>query len=141
MLCYHCLTSFRHRVQSGVWSSHVLAYYDGQGYTIRDAIHYWYWNVSDTEEGVAFRDACSGPHCSSTCPEEFILGGEYVAGGWSTGAKISIAVIVLTIAVICLLMKVCMFAGSIVTAIKYLITRVTKYSTHWSARADTKIYS
>ena len=55
---------------------------------------------------MAFRDVCFGPHCSSTCPEEFILEGEDVAGGWSTGAKISIAVIVLTIAVICLLMKV-----------------------------------
>ena len=88
---------------------------------------------------MAFRDVCSGPHCSSTCPEEFILEGEDVAGGWSTAAKISIAVIVLTIAVICLLMKVCMFAGSIDS--NHLITRVTKYGTHWSARADTKIYS
>ena len=108
--CIMYIFLFRHRVQSGVWSSHVLAYYEGQGYTIRDAIHYWYWNVSDTEEGVAFRDVCSGPHCSSTCPEEFILEGEDVAAGWSTGAKITIAVVVLTIAVICLLMKVCSYA-------------------------------
>ena len=62
---------------------------------------------------MAFRDVCSGPHCSSTCPEELILEGESVAADWSTGAKIAIAVIVLTIAVICVLMKVCVFAEAL----------------------------
>ena len=94
-----------HRIQSGIWSRDVLAYYEGQGYTIRDAIHYWYWNVSNTEEGVAFRDVCTGPHCSNTCPEEIILSAE-IAETWSGGARIAIAVIVLTIALICLLLKV-----------------------------------
>ena len=95
----------RHKIQSGVWSSQKLAYHEGQAYTIRDAIHYWYWNVSDGEEGVAFRDVCSGPRCNNECPEELILEGESTQA-WSGGAKIAIAVIVLTIAAVCLLMKV-----------------------------------
>ena len=94
-----------HRIQSGIWSRDVLAYYEGQGYTIRDAIHYWYWNISNTEEGVAFRDVCTGPQCSNTCPEEIILSAE-TAETWSGGARIAIAVIVLTIAAMCLLLKV-----------------------------------
>ena len=94
-----------HSIQSGIWSRDVLAYYEGQGYTIRDAIHYWYWNISDTDEGVAFRDVCTGPHCSNACPEEILLSAE-IAETWSEGARIAIAVIVLTIAVICLLLKV-----------------------------------
>ena len=89
-----------------MWSDEVLAYYEGQGYTIRDAIDYWYWNVSDTEEGVVFRDECSGPHCSNVCPEEIILETESAAEDWSAAARIVIAVIVLAIAVFCLLLKV-----------------------------------
>ena len=102
---YILLQIHSHRIQSGIWSRDVLAYYEGQGYTIRDAIHYWYWNISNTEEGVAFRDVCAGPQCSNTCPEEIILSAE-TAETWSGGARIAIAVIVLTIAAICLLLKV-----------------------------------
>ena len=105
ILAMHIEIGTSHRIQSGIWSRDVLAYYEGQGYTIRDAIHYWYWNVSNTEEGVAFRDVCTGPHCSNTCPEEIILSAE-IAETWSGGARIAIAVIVLTIALICLLLKV-----------------------------------
>ena len=89
-----------------MWSDEVLAYYEGQGYTIRDAIDYWYRNVSNTEEGVVFRDVCSGPHCSNACPEEIILETESAAEDWSAAARIVIAVIVLAIAVFCLLLKV-----------------------------------
>ena len=103
--CKSLLYACRHKVQSGIWSSQKLAYHEGQAFTIRDAIHYWYWNVSDREEGVAFHDVCSGPRCNNECPEELILEGESTQA-WSGGAKIAIAVIVLTIAAVCLLMKV-----------------------------------
>ena len=89
-----------------MWSDQALAYYDDQGYTIRDAINYWYLNVSDTEESVVFRDVCSGPHCSNVCPEVIILVPDNTGNIWSGGARIAIAVIVLLIAVICLVMKV-----------------------------------
>ena len=100
------LFPYRHRIESGVWSDKVLAYYDGQGYTIRDAINYWYWNVSGTEESVVFRDVCSGPHCSNVCPEVISLVADNTGNMWSGGARIAIAVIVLLISVICLVMKV-----------------------------------
>ena len=96
----------RHRIQPGIWSDQVLAYYNGEGYTIRDAINYWYWNVSGTEEGVAFRDQCSGPHCSNVCPEKISLQTDNPAEAWPRGAKIAIIAIVLLIAVVCLMMKV-----------------------------------
>ena len=65
---------------------------------------------------MAFRDVCTGPHCSTTCPEEIILSAE-IAETWSGGARIAIAVIVLTITVLCLLLKVyhlyvCMHAAT-----------------------------
>ena len=100
-----CICRYRHKIQTGVWSNRNLAYYKGQGYTIRDAIDYWYWNVSDTDEGVAFRDVCSGPRCNDGCPEELILEGER-AEVWSAGAKIAIAALVMAIAITCLFMKV-----------------------------------
>ena len=46
-------------VSSGISNGHVLGYYEGVGYTIRDAIDYWYRNVSDNRVGVAFRDECT----------------------------------------------------------------------------------
>ena len=101
-----CIGPHRHTIQSGVWSSRNLSFFKGRGYTIRDAIDYWYWNMSDTDEGVGFRDMCSGPHCNNNCPEMFILEREGT-DVWSSGAKITIAVIVVAIAIICLLMKVC----------------------------------
>ena len=100
------LLLYRHRVESGVWSDQVLAYYDGQGYTIRDAINYWYWNVSDTEESVVFRDVCSGPHCSNICPEVITLEADNAEDVWSGAARIAIAVVVLFISIVCLIMKV-----------------------------------
>ena len=92
-----------------MWNDQVLAYYDNTGYTIRDAIDYWYLNVSETEEGVVFRDVCSGPHCSNVCPEEIILQTESAAEDWSGAARIAIAAVVLTIAVVCLLLKVSIY--------------------------------
>ena len=94
---------YRHTVQSGVWAGHRLAYYEGQGYTIREALNYWYNNGS--EGGVVFRDACSGPRCNAGCPEELVLQ-EQGAGDWSAGVRIMIAVFVVAIAVICFLLKV-----------------------------------
>ena len=98
--------NYRHRIQSGVWNGPLLGYYDGEGYTIRDAINYWYLNVSDRGVGVAFRDQCSGPHCSNSCPEEIVLVPQREADTWSVGARVIIAMMVLLIAVICLTMKV-----------------------------------
>ena len=95
----------RHVIRSGVWSSQNLAYYERRGYTIRDAIDYWYWNVSDTDKGIAFRDVCSGPRCNDGCPEELTLEGDR-AVVWSAGAKIAIAALVMAIATLCLLLKV-----------------------------------
>jgi hypothetical protein len=95
----------RHRIQSGVWNGPPLGYYDGEGYTIRDAIDYWYWNVSDKREGVAFRDECSSPHCSNSCPEEIVLVSRREAETWSVGARVTIAILVLLIAIISLMMK------------------------------------
>ena len=101
-----CSTPIRHRIESGVWSDQTLAYYDDQGYTIRDAINYWYLNVSDTEESVVFRDVCSGPHCSNVCPEVITLHTDDTGEVWSTSTRLVITCAVLLIAVICLLMKV-----------------------------------
>ena len=89
-----------------MWNGPLLGYYDGEGYTIRDAIHYWYWNVSDKREGVAFRDQCSTPHCSNSCPEEIALTSLTDAETWSVGARVTIAILVLLIAITCLIMKV-----------------------------------
>ena len=97
---------YSHRVESGIWSDQDLAYYEGEGYTIRDAINYWYWNVSNTNEAVVFRDECSGPHCSNVCPEEISLETTNGAVVWSGAARIAIAAIVLLITAVCLLMKV-----------------------------------
>ena len=98
--------SFRHTVQSGVWNDHNLAYFEGRGYTIRDAINYWYHNGSEIDGGVVFRDQCYGPHCNDECPDEVILQ-EQEAKKWFTAVKIGIAAFVVAIAVICLLLKVC----------------------------------
>ena len=62
-------------------------------------------NVSDTEEGIVFRDVCSGPHCNDDCPEEILLDLQN-AEVWPLGTKIVISLIVVGIAVICLLGKV-----------------------------------
>ena len=103
---YTSLLYYRHTVEPGVWSDQVLAYYDGQGYTIRDAITYWYLNVSDTEESVVFRDVCSSPHCRNVCPEIFSLQTGSTGDVWSITARVTIAVIVNLISVVCLIMKV-----------------------------------
>ena len=99
---FHCC---RHTFQSGTWAKNDLAYYKGQGYTIRDAINFWYHNASDMEGGVVFRDQCSGPLCNDGCPEELILQ-EEEAIEWSTGLKTMLSVFVLGITIISMLLKV-----------------------------------
>ena len=93
----------RHRIESGVWGREILGYYNGKGHTIRSAIDLWY---NHSEESLVFRDACSGPHCSNTCPEQIALSQKEEAENWSSGVKIAIAAVVLLIGVICLIMKV-----------------------------------
>ena len=94
----------RHSIQSGVWGGPLHGYLNNVEYTIRDAIDYWYWNLSHMEEGVAFRDTCADPHCSNSCPEEIVLLLEN-AGKWPTGMKVLMAIIILLTAVICLVLK------------------------------------
>ena len=93
-------------MRSGLWSERILGYHDGVGYTIRDALHYWYWNVSDTGEGVAFRDTCSTPHCSNSCPEEIVIEDGGTAGKWPVEIKAVITLAVLLVTVACLVLKV-----------------------------------
>ena len=104
--CIPKTISTRHRIQSGVWNGPLLGYHQGQGYTIRRAIGHWYENISDTEEEVAFRDACSGLHCSRTCPEQILLESNSQKDAWSVGVRIGVAAAVLLIAVSSLVMKV-----------------------------------
>ena len=63
--------------------------------------------MSDGREGVAFRDECSSPHCSNSCPEEIVLQvGNTAAEAWSTGTRITAALIVLLISIASVVMKV-----------------------------------
>lgn len=100
---YFLLSLHRHTVQSGIWANHDLTYYEGKGYTIRDALHVWYHNGS--EGGMAFHGMCSGPRCNDNCPEELILR-DQGAKVWPAGVRIAIAMAVVFTAVFCLLMKV-----------------------------------
>ena len=95
----------RHRIQYGVWNSEVRGYLDGQRYTIRGAIDYWY-NSEGRKEGVAFRDVCSGPHCSRACPEMIVLAQGVESEAWSLAVRATIAAVVLLIAVTSLVLKV-----------------------------------
>ena len=96
-----------------MWAGPQLAYFEGRGYTIRDAINYWYNNINGSERdgGMVFRDQCYGPRCNDGCPEQLVLQ-EQGAKDWSAGVRIMIAVLVVAIAVICLLLKVMTFIGS-----------------------------
>lgn len=99
---------FSHRISPGIWKTNVLGYYKDKGYTIRDAIHYWYHNVSDEEEGVVFSDKCSGPHCSHSYPDKIVLQEvSSAASTWSAGSKITITVVVLLISMASIMLKVC----------------------------------
>ena len=100
---YVLLSPHRHTVQSEIWASRNLSYYEGKGYTIRDALHVWYHNGS--EGGMAFHGMCSGPRCNDNCPEELILQGQGTKV-WSAGVRITIATAVALTALFCLLMKV-----------------------------------
>ncbi|CAI8009436.1 ABC transporter G family member 8 [Geodia barretti] len=106
----HTFAMFEHRIESGVWGREILGYYNGKGHTIRSAIDLWY---NHSEESLVFRDVCSGPHCSNTCPEKIALSRKEEAENWSPGVEIAIAAVVLLIGVICLIMKMycCVWLG------------------------------
>ena len=91
-------------MKSTLWNARVQGYYDGDGYTIRDAINYWYWNVSDESEGVAFRDICSTLHCSNSCPNQISVL-ETEVDMWSVAGQAVVASAVLLIIIICLTLK------------------------------------
>ena len=95
----------RHTIESGVWGDNNLTYYEGRGYTIREALNFWYENRYNIEGSMVFRDICYGPRCNDGCPEELVLQ-EQGAKDWSTGVRIMIAIFVVAIAVICILLKV-----------------------------------
>ena len=92
----------RHSIQSGVWNSTNLAYSNGVNYTIMDAIDIWYQNGSS---GMNFRDLCTTPHCNTQCPEQFIFN-SLQPDEWPMVARLSLAAVVVTIAVGCILLKV-----------------------------------
>ena len=72
--------------------------------TIRDALSRWYPNRYSSSV-VTIRDNCTGPHCNSMCPEQFVLGGPS-KDTWPTASKIVILTIVGAIGVLCVLVKV-----------------------------------
>ena len=85
---------------------------------MRDAISYWYWNVSDSGNVVVFRDACSGPHCSNSCPEQISLqAGSSALDAWSKEGRAIVAAIILLISIVSVMMKVfttvCKFAVTV----------------------------
>ena len=114
------LVGGRHRIESGVWGREILGCYNGKGHTIRSAIDLWY---NHSEESLVFRDVCSGPHCSNTCPEKIALSRKEEAENWSPGVEIAIAAVVLLIGVICLIMKV-------LYSVILLFANLTSYFAH-----------
>ena len=99
------LLFLRHTVQSGIWNDHNLAYFEGRGYTIREAINYWYHNGSEIDGGVVFRDQCYVPRCNDGCPEKLTVLG--LRGDvWSSSARFMVAAFVVTIAIMSVLLKV-----------------------------------
>ena len=94
----------RHRIEPGVWNSKLLSYYNDKQYNIRDAIDYWY-NL-DSDESVSFREKCSGPQCSGSCPEKIALIAQGEAQTWSTSVRVALTACVVLIEVTCLIMKV-----------------------------------
>ena len=72
---------------------------------------------------MAFRDVCSGPHCTNLCPDELFLE-EESAGVWPDGAKIVIASMVLAIAAGCIVMKVCSLMNAICIIISLILTEL-----------------
>ena len=86
-----------------------MAYYEGQGYTIRDAIDFWYQTLSDAAaDGVVFREVCLRPHCSDSCPDEILLNTGNFVDAWSPASKIVISCLVILVSVVTLLMRVCL---------------------------------
>lgn len=80
-----------------------MAYMNGDGYTIMEAIDVWYRN--ETETSMIFRDICRTPHCNDECPETFNFD-PIDAKEWPFAARIGIAAAVISIAVISIFLKV-----------------------------------
>ena len=95
----HCLIP-RHTIQSGVWNTANLAYNNGDKYTIMNAMDVWYRNGT-----MSFRDICRTPSCNEECPEQFIFN-TLQPNVWPVYIRITIATVVLTIALVCILLKV-----------------------------------
>ena len=54
---------------------------------------------------MQFLDFCQGPYCNEQCPDEFILG-ELTSNNWPVWAKLTISTAILSIGVVCLIMKI-----------------------------------
>ena len=70
--------------------------------TIRDALTQWYPNRYTTV--MTIRDDCSGPHCSSMCPESILLGTQSL-DVWSSPVHVLLLIGVVVVALCCLLAK------------------------------------
>ena len=69
--------------------------------TIREALTEW---LGSGDTPVYFRDSCTGPQCNEECPEEFVQG-ELTSNNWHLGLKITIAVLIVSVTVLCVVMK------------------------------------
>ena len=112
----------RHSIQSGVWNTAQLAYNGDTQYTIMDAIDVWYQNGST---GMSFRDTCRTPHCNLECPERVIFS-PLQPKEWPMIVRISLASVVVGIAVSCILLKVSTFVGLITP--RFVIFRIFFYT-------------
>ena len=98
------LTSYRHSVNSRVWTSFSLHLSDqSRGPTIAMAIHRWL-EAQSNHTTIHYEDACKGPHCNSNCPDQVILGS--VSSYWSAVVQYVLMGVGLVSAAICGIAKV-----------------------------------
>ena len=93
------LLLFSQSMQSDTWSTMQIG---TNKTTIPYALSQWYPNRYSSV--VTFRDSCSSPHCSSTCPDMILLGSP-PSDIWSTPVKIFLLLIVVAIALFSLCAK------------------------------------
>ena len=70
--------------------------------TIRDALRQWYPNRYTTV--VTIRDDCTGPHCNSMCPEQFMLESPS-QNTWPASAKTALLATIGAIGILCVASK------------------------------------
>ena len=112
--CCFLLTPYSHTVESGRWAINLLATTPDTNTTfidrtMQDALLEWYLqNSTNAIRPYQYRARCQGPYCYEHCPDS--LGpSPLVANSWPLEAKVSIAVVILAVSVICLIMKLIFF--------------------------------